>query len=83
MSKIDSISVREQTRKRIVKDLTGREVSILCDPTLLLTADEWLEIQAKDSIISEPYIFCYYFAESKHEREKAKELAKLTGYKLV
>ena len=34
-------------------------------------------------IISEPYIFCYYFAESKHEREKAKELAKLTGCKLV
>lgn len=83
LSKIDSISVREQTGQRIVKELTGREVPILCDPTLLLTAAEWLEIQAKDPIVSEPYIFCYYFAESMHEREKAKELAKLTGCKLV
>lgn len=83
LAKIDSISVREQTGQQIIKKLTGRDVPVLCDPTLLLTDNEWTEIQKDKPIVQGPYIFCYYFAESMHEREMAKELAKLTGCKIV
>lgn len=39
-----SISVREEEGAKIVKDLTGREVPVLIDPTLMLKKDEWMNI---------------------------------------
>ena len=49
---IDFISVREYAGAKIVKDLTGKEVPVLVDPTLLLTTDEW------DKIIERPVWYC-------------------------
>jgi hypothetical protein len=46
---IDKISVREEAGAKFVKSLTGRNVPVLVDPTLLLTKKQWLEI-AKPSI---------------------------------
>lgn len=83
LNKIESISVREQTGQKIVKELTGRDVPVLCDPTLLLSADDWMEIQKQEPIVNEPYIFCYYFGESSHERAQAQALARLSGCKIV
>lgn len=43
--KFKAISVRETSGARIVKELTGRDVPVVLDPTLLLTADKWREIE--------------------------------------
>lgn len=44
---IDYISVREQEGSKIVKDLTGRDVPVLVDPTLLLTSEEWEKVMER------------------------------------
>ena len=41
LPKIDCCSVREQSGQQLIKDLTGREVPVVCDPTILFTAEEW------------------------------------------
>lgn len=60
LRKYSSISVREQTGVDIVKRMTGKDAKLLCDPTLLLTPEEW-DVIAKDSevIMPEKYILVY------------------------
>lgn len=83
LSRIKHISVREQTGQKIIKELTGRTVPVVCDPTLLFTGEEWMEIQQKDRIIEEPYIFCYFIGSTRIHRDFVRRLKKETGLKIV
>ena len=55
-----AISVREKSGAKIVKELVGKNAEMVCDPTLLLSKDEWNEL-IKDfpSPIDKPYILAY------------------------
>lgn len=81
--RINNISVREESGAKIIKKVCGKDVQVVCDPTLLLTSDEWNEIQEKEPIIKEEYIFCYFLGSNKEHREQALYLKKLTGLKIV
>lgn len=83
LKKIKHISVREETGQKLVYELTGRRVPIVCDPTLLFTGEEWMSIQQKEPIIRDKYILCYFLGKNGYSREFAKELRKKTGYKIV
>lgn len=72
-----ALSAREQAGVDIIKDLTGREAQLVCDPTFLLTADDWRQI-AKPVKIRQPYVLVYAFG-SKHLAEKARKLADTFG----
>ena len=41
LSRINYLSVREQSGQEIIKKLTGRDAELVCDPTMLMTSDEW------------------------------------------
>ena len=41
-------------------DLIDKDVSVVCDPTLLFTGQEWMDIQDEAPLVTEPYIFCYF-----------------------
>ncbi|MGN1131304.1 MAG: polysaccharide pyruvyl transferase family protein [Ruminococcus sp.] len=56
----DFLSVREPNGQKWIKELTGIEVPIIADPTLLLTKEEWLS-QFELPKIEEPFIFNYAF----------------------
>lgn len=61
---IDYISVREQAGAKIVKDLTGKDVPVLVDPTLLLTAEEWERVMERPSWYrDEKYILVYFLSK--------------------
>lgn len=47
LKKIKHIGVREESGQKLVKELAGRDVPVVCDPTLLFTGDEWMKIQQK------------------------------------
>ena len=40
-NKMDAISVREVRGAEIVKELTGRNATVVADPTLLLKRNQW------------------------------------------
>ena len=55
LSRIDHIAVREQSGQRMIKEYIGIDVPVVCDPTLLFTANDWMCIQKKEHIIKEKY----------------------------
>lgn len=54
-----AIGVRDSYTKETLQPLTKREIVEVCDPTLLLSADDYLSLSRRDD--QEPYLFAYYF----------------------
>lgn len=70
--KFKAISVREDAGKKIVEDLTGRkDVQVLVDPTMLLTAEEWDKVSKKpEQLKTDKYILNYFLGELSESRKK-------------
>lgn len=68
LSEMKAISVREQAGVEIVKELTGRDATLLVDPTMMLSKKEWQEISKKPKFkVPEKYIFTYFLGEVPEE----------------
>ncbi len=83
LPKIDFLSVREKSGQTLIKNITGLDAEVVCDPTLLLTAEQWMDVQKQEPIVKEPYIFCYFLGNNRFARESADALRKKTGCKVV
>lgn len=83
LSRIDFISVREKNACELVKDISGKDAELVCDPTLLLNKKEWLEIQEEKPIVKGNYILCYFLGKNIEHRKFAEKLKERTGYKIV
>ena len=78
------IGVREQRGKEIVEELSRQKATVVADPTMLLSREEWeQEIMDVRTITNEPYIFCYFLGTNQEMRKAAKELKEKTGYKII
>lgn len=79
ISQFEHISVREEVGADIVRDLIGRSVEVLIDPTLMLDKNEWLEIASKSKHKpTKSYILTYFLGE---ESEKIKGFVDNLSYK--
>lgn len=78
------IGVREMSGKNIVDSLSHQKATVVADPTMLLSPDEWME-EIKGSKVKEtnPYIFCYFLGTNPEAREAANRLKAATGFKIV
>lgn len=83
LKKIRHIGVREESGQKLVKELAGRYVPVVCDPTLLFTGEEWLSIQKDKPIVEDKYILCYFLGNNPPHREFAKRLREATGCKII
>lgn len=83
LSKIDCISVREEAGKKIIQSLIDKEVEVVCDPTLLFTGEQWMDIQDNEPVVKGDYIFCYFIGSSIEHREFVKRLKQKIGCKVV
>ncbi len=59
LNSFDSLSIRENNGKKWIKDLIGKDVEVLLDPTLLLEKNDYDKILANDVNLDEKYIFFY------------------------
>ena len=55
-----AISVREETGAEIIRNLTGLEVPVVLDPTMLLTVSEWRKIETHTLEDTEKFILTYF-----------------------
>ena len=83
LKKIKHIGVREESGQKLVKNLANRDVPVVCDPTLLFTGNEWLDIQKPEPIIDGKYILCYFLGNNPPHRKFAQRLKEKTGCKIV
>lgn len=83
VNKIDAISVREMRGVEIVRELSGREATLVLDPTLLLKGDQWISLLNEKRVIEEKYILCYLFGEHAEYKQVIDRLARMTNLKVV
>ena len=81
LNRIDYISVRESKGVELVKEVSGRDATLVLDPTLLLNVTEWKKI-AINPIDSTPYLFCYFLKNDHRYTEAIKRLAEKKGLKV-
>ena len=84
LRKFDSITVREKTAVEFLKKI-NIDSSMVCDPTLLLTSDDWNKIIEKpnNKKIPSKYILYYSVNCRKYSWKIAKKIAKKTGLKVI
>ncbi len=68
-------SMREESGKKVVESITGKEAQVNVDPTLLLTPEQWDKIVG-ERIIKEKYIFLFSVLKPKKMIEYAVKLGK-------
>lgn len=83
LSRIDYLSARETSGQEIIKYCTGRDVPLVCDPTILLEKEDWCEIATDKKVVEGDYIFCYFMGDNPEQREFVKRLAQNKGCKIV
>lgn len=83
LKRINHLSVREDTGVKLIKEIAGLDAKLVCDPTILLTREEWEEVASKERIIKDKYILCYFLGNNIEHRKFAERLREKTGYKIV
>lgn len=84
LKRFDSISVREKSGAEIILKLgIDKPATVVLDPTLLFTRQEWMSIQDEEPIIHEKYILCYFLGINEEHRKFADAIKRITGYRIV
>lgn len=75
------ISIREQQGAATVKELSGIDVPVVVDPTLLLSADDWRKVSRQPTWYhGEDYVLTYFLGK---RPAAVDEIIKSTGLKVV
>lgn len=83
LNRLDFISVRENSGKKIVEELSSNKAEVVCDPVILLDAEQWLKEIPNKRLYDEPYIFAYFLGKSAEYRDAVTKFAKQKGLKIV
>lgn len=89
LAKYEHITVREKSGADIVKGLIGKEAKVVCDPTLLLTSDDYSHMACNSKIIIEDkyilvYLLDYMFDPYPHVNKLIENVGQVfENYKMV
>ena len=83
INRIDKVSVREEKGRELIRNIVQQEVSVVCDPTLLFTKEQWEKFIPQQKISTDKYIFCYFLGNNLWQRKLARKLREKTGYKII
>lgn len=76
LSRFPILSVREDKGKELIRELTGKEATVVLDPTLVKDSFFWTEIAAESKLqITGEYIFVAEYAISAPLLRDAEKLA--------
>lgn len=75
----DSLSVREREGAAIIRELTGDEVPVVLDPTLLLDDAAWSKVARVPKAGRKPYLLCYFVTDARPYFSRIEALARQTG----
>jgi len=78
----EAIGVRERAGQQIVKEIAGRDVPVVLDPTLLLQKEEWAAMAAQPGPTG-GYILCYCISSPGALTPYVAKLAEATGLPIV
>lgn len=76
------IAIREEETIKWMKDLAQITPELVCDPTMLLTAEEWLNI-IKPKQVLKKYVFVYFNSDNNKCLKDAIKYAKIHNLKVA
>ncbi len=79
LSRFQNLSVREDRGVELCKIYADVDAKWVCDPTMLLTADEWEKIALPIPFLKKPYIFCYLFGDTPTYKSSIQHLKEKLG----
>lgn len=82
LDKFQSVSVRETQGQDFVRRLTGREVPVCIDPTLLLKSEDWNKYAA-EPLSGEKYIFAFLLTPNPVYIQAVREFAAKKSLKVI
>lgn len=88
LKRMDYVSVREKSGQALVNQWADKDVPVVCDPTIMFTADEWIKAldasgDGRRFAEGEKYLFVYYLGNNPWEREWVKKVSCETDLKIV
>lgn len=83
LNRINHLSIREDSGITLAKEIAGVNGKLVCDPTLLLTKEEWEKEASKERKYNEKYVLCYFLGSNIEHRKFAERLKEKTGLKIV
>lgn len=79
-----AISVREGNAAELLQPYTQKQVEVLVDPTLLLTSQEWAEVERKPFCkVPQKYVLSCFLSEQNEEAKKLVLKIKELGYEVI
>lgn len=83
LQSLSHISVREEKLAQSLRDLTGREIDTVIDPTLLLEREDYEPLLYEKPLKQGDYVFAYFVVENETVSRCAKKVAELLGCELI
>lgn len=78
-----AISVRDETDKKIVSQITEKSIEIVLDPVFLLNRDEWDKIATSKGKQIRDYVFCYFLGDCSNYKKIVSRFAKNKRLKVI
>lgn len=83
IERIPALSVREETGKQLIWELTGREAAVLLDPTLLLSKELWINYLGLAPTGGEKYVLAYFLDSPSEKAVQMLRNFRESGYRIV
>ena len=83
LEKFHALSVREAPGQVLMEQLLGMNVPLVCDPTLLMDADDWAKLEKAHPAADGEYVFFYTIRSSAALWNQCRAFAKEKGLKIV
>lgn len=80
IKKFSSVSVREESSVKLIKDNLGVDAQWVLDPTMLLKADDYLDVCKEEPQCKESFVFAYILDMTDEKRKMAELTARRLGY---
>lgn len=83
LNRFSAISVREESGRVLVEQMTGKNVPIVIDPTMLLDAEDWTRLEQAHPMGKGDYILYYTVYTSQSLMRFCRKLSEKTGLKII
>lgn len=83
LSRINYISVREETAQKLLQPIINKSINVVLDPTLLINNKGWAKEFDLEDKEKESYILAYHVSEYPEYVKIINELSKKTGLKVI
>lgn len=84
VSEMTGISVREETAKKFIEDISNKEVVTLLDPTMLVERSVWDAISKCPRALPNKYMIVFFLGKvSRDTQERIESISAETGYTIV